>query len=283
MAKKKKKGNGLSLNFKDVKVLKTVPEGNYLVKVEEAELTTSSNDNEMISWVFEIAAGKYEGQKLYYNTNIGKESLWKLREVLEALGQDVPDGKMDLDLSELVGCECGVVVYQEVYEGKNRAKIADFLAADEVDESDNDSEEEEDDEEEKPKTKGKGKKSSKKKDDEEEEDAEEVDVSSMDEDELAELVEDKGLDVDLDDYSSIKKKRKAVAEALEKGGDDEDSEDEDEETKYSEDQINDMSLEDLEELNSDLELDIDDLEDLTVKKARKAVLKALKKKNLLED
>lgn len=280
MAKsKKKKSNTVSLNFKDVKTFKTPPEGNYPVRVEKAELTTSSNDNEMISWEFEIAAGKYEGSKLFYNTNTGKDSLWKLREVLEALGQDVPDGNLDLDLEELVGCECGVVVYHEVYDSKNRAKIADFLAADEVDAEESEDDEEED---EAPKTKDKKSKSSKREDDEE------VDVDSMDEDELEELVSERGLDVDLDDYSSIKKKRKAVQEALEGGSEDEEQEDDSDEedsdeTKYSEDQINDMSLEALEELNSDLELDIDDLEEMTKKTARRNVIKALKKKGLLED
>lgn len=276
MAKSKKKGSGLSLNFKDVKVLKTPPEGTYLVRVTEAELTTSSNDNEMIKWEFEIASGKYEGQKFYYNTNTGKESLWKLREVLEAMGQEVPDGKMDIDLSELIGSECGVVVFHEVYEGKTRAKIADFLAADEV--AAEDSDEEDSDEEDDSKAKGKGTKAGGKKDKKKAEE-EEIDIDSLDEDELAELVSDKGLDIDLDDYSSIKKKRRAVSEALEES---DEEEEEEETTKYSEDQIDDMSLEDIEDLNNDLGLDLD-LEDLNAKKARKAVLKALKKKGLLED
>lgn len=289
MAKKKKKSNSISLNFKDVKTFKTPPEDSYLVRVEGAELTTSSNDNEMISWEFEIAAGKYEGSKLFYNTNTGKDSLWKLREVLEALGHEVPDGKLDLDLEELIGCECGVVVYHEVYDGKNRAKIADFLAADEVDPEESD----EDDEEEEEKPKSKKSKSSKKskkeepEDEDEEEDDEDLDVSSMDEDELEELISDRGLDVDLDDYSTIKKKRKAVQEAMESEEEDEDDEeDEDEdsdETKYSEDQIKEMSQEDLEELNDDLELGIEDLDEMTKKTARRNVIKALKKKGLFEE
>lgn len=265
MAKNKKKSTTLSLNFKDVKTFKTPPEGNYLVKVKKAELTTSSNDNEMISWEFEVSSGSYDGSKLFYNTNTGKDSLWKLREVLEALGQEVPDGKLELDLEDLEDLECGVVVYHEVYDGKNRAKIADFLSSDEIRTG-----EEADDEDTVSKPSS---------DDE--------DLESMDEDELEEFVKENGLDIDLDDYSSIKKKRKAIKEALEGSEEDdseEDSEDEDsDETKYSEDQINDMSVEDLEELNNDLELDIEGLDDMTKKTARRNVIKALKKRGLLDD
>jgi hypothetical protein len=44
-----------------------------------------------------------------------------------------------------------------------------------------------------------------------------------------------------------------------------------------------MSQEDLEELNTDLELGIDDLDEMTKKTAKRNVIKALKKKGLLED
>lgn len=103
----------------------------------------------------------------------------------------------------------------------------------------------------------------------------------MDEDELAELISDRGLDVDLDDYSSIKKKRAAVQDALD-GGEEEEEEDS-EETTYTEDQINEMDSEELEALNNDLELDIDDIDEMSKKTARRNVIKALKKKKLLED
>lgn len=275
MAKKKKKSNTVKANFKDVKVFKTPPEGDYVLKVIEAELGESSNDNATISLECEIAQGKYEGSKVWHTLVFSEKALWKTREALEAMGQDVPDGEMEVDPSDLVDCEFGATLFHDTYEGTKRAKIAEFLAADEV--SEDDSEEEEDNEEDKKSSKKKSK--SKKKDEDEEE--EEVDVDSLDEDELQELIDDKGLDVDLDDYSSIKKKRAAVAEALEGGEEEEDSDSE--ETTYTEDQINEMGSEELEELNNDLELDIEDIDEMSKKTARRNVIKALKKKKLLED
>lgn len=265
-ATKKKKGNVISVNFEGVKAFKTIAEGQYKLKITSAERGTTDNDNEKIDWEFEVANGPSAGSKLWTTTTLTDKSLWKLRELLEAAGQEVPDDEMDIDLDDLVGCELGAVVFHEEYEGKNRAKISDFISVDEVDG-------EADEEEEKS-----SKKSSKKKD--EEEDEEVPDVDSMDEDELAEFVSESGLDVDLEDFKNLKKKRAAVKEALEGAG----GTDEEEETeKYSEDTINDMDVEELSKLNDDHELGVEDLEDMKPKAARKAVLKALKKAKLLED
>lgn len=277
MAKKKskKKGNSVSVNFEGVKAFKAVPEGSYVLKITGAEKGESSNDNETINWDFEVAKGEHKGAKLWYTTVLTEKSLWKLRELLEAAGQEVPDDEMDIDLDDLIGCELGAIVFHEEYEGKNRAKIGDFIAADEVDAEDED----EDDDK---KSKKKGKKSKKKdEDDEEEESDEEVpDVDSMDEDELTEFVSESGLDVDLDDYKNIKKKRAAVKEALESQ---EDEGEEEEQEKYSEEDVMDMDTEELSKINDDHELGVEDLEDMKPKAARKAMIKALKKAKLLED
>lgn len=283
--KKKKKG-GLSLNFKGVKTFKTIPEGSYVVEVVAATMDESKAGNDMIKWEFEVAEGPHKGAKLWYNSTITDDSLWALRQVLDALGQDVPDGEMDIDLEELVGCQAGVGVLHDVYEGKKKAVIADWMSKDDVEESDDEESEDEDDSEEEEEKSSKKKKKSKKDEDEEDEDEESSeedapDVDNMDEDELKELIDEAGLDVDLDDYKTLKKQRNAVKEALEGGSESDDEEESDEET-YTEGQIDDMDSDDLQKLNDDLDLGLDDLSDEKPKKARKAVLKALKKKGLLE-
>ena len=282
---KKKKKSGLSLNFKGVKTFKTIPEGSYVVEVVAATMEESSKGNDMIKWEFEVAEGPHKGAKLWYNSTITDDSLWALRQVLDALGQDVPDGEMDIDLEELVGCQAGVGVLHDTYEGKRKAVIADWMSKDDVESSDDEDEAEEDeDDEDDKKSKKKDKKKSKKDDDDEDEAEEEEtpDVDNMDEDELKELIDEAGLDVDLDDYKTLKKQRNAVKEALEGGSDDEADEEESDEETYTEDQIDDMDSDELQKLNDDLDLGLDDLADEKPKKARKAVLKALKKKGLLE-
>jgi hypothetical protein len=110
MARAKSKKGGKSktsvrVNFKDVEVRKLLPEGDYIVKVAEAENGESQSGNPQISWVFEVARGEFKGQKLYFHTPLIENSLWKLAGLLTALGQDVPSDEMDIDLTELVDLE----------------------------------------------------------------------------------------------------------------------------------------------------------------------------------
>lgn len=250
-AKKSKKTNVIEVNFEGVKSFKNAAEGSHTVEVLEVTQEISSSDNPMLKWTYGVTSGKSKGAKLWDQTSLQPQALFRLREVLVALGLDVPDDVMELNLEDMIGLTCGVVVGLEEYQGKKRAKITDYIGEDDVD----------------------GEETA-------EEDEEEVthDISKMDEDELAEFVSEQGLDIDLDDFSSIKKKRAAVEEAMESP-----AEDEDETEKYSEDTINDMDIEDLDKLNDDLELDIAKLSKMKEKDARKAVIKALKKAGLLED
>lgn len=276
--KKKKASNIIEVNFEGVKSFKTAPEGTYTVEVKEVEQGTSGEGNDKLDWTFQITEGKQKGGLLWTTTSLLPQALFKLRDLLDALGMEVPDDAMELDLDDVVGMTCGVVVYHEDYNGKPQAKISDFISADDVGAGE---EEDEEDEEEKPK-KGKSKsKASKDEEDEEEEDDETPDVSKMDEDELAELVSELGLDVELDDFKSIKKKRAAVEEAISGSSDEEEEEDAAE--TYSTETIEEMDEDDLQALNKDLKLKIKGLDDMKPKLAVKAVLKALKKAGLLED
>lgn len=277
---KKSKKTTINVNFKGVESRRTPPEGDYKCKVLEATSGKSGAGNEQIEFVAEIASGEYKGQKLYLYCPLQENSLWKLHAFLTALGVDVPEDDLDIDLGELVDEEFMGVITHETYNGRKRAKLTDFdsianYSGDDDDEDEDDkpkkkgkskskkSDDDEDDEDEKPakgkKSKGKkkpaddedddededekpakGKKTAKGKkkpaDDDEDEDEDEKpakgkkskdkgkkkaktfdrdEVEDMDEDELEELIEESGIDVDLDDYKKLPKKVAAVIEALE--------------------------------------------------------------------
>lgn len=283
MARAKKKKDSVKVNFKGVESRQTPPEGDYKCEVLEVASKESGKGNDMLEFTCEISEGKYKGTKLWFYATLDEKSLWKLHAFLTALGEEVPDDEMDIDLTELVGSEFVGVLTHETYQGKKRAKLTDFDtidnweggAEDEDDEDDDDdkksskkskgkkagkgkskSSDDDDDEDEDDEPKKKGKKSkSKKSDDDEDEDDEPKskkgkkskskdeddddddepkgkkskgksskkkakkiaadDVDDMDEDELQDLIDTHDLDVDLDDYSKLKKKVAAVKEALE--------------------------------------------------------------------
>lgn len=282
---KSKKKTGVTVNFKGVDGKRsTLPEDDYLVEVEEASQEESGSGNDMIKFVFAVSEGKHKGAKLFLYCPLVENSLWKLRGVLESLGEDIPDDEMDIDLDDLIGKQLMAVVSHESFEGAKRAKMVDFYSVDgaEGDDSDDDEEDDksskkstkkdtkkpaskkaskskdedddeeddeeeseedaaaakaaarkkrrqerkagktskssddDDDEEEEEKTskkpaKGKDKKSSKKKPKKYTSDA----VETMDEDELEELVEEAGIEIDLSDFKTLRKKQAGVIDALE--------------------------------------------------------------------
>lgn len=210
----------------------TVPEGDYRVKVDEIT-EHEGNVANYYKWSFEIIEGDYKGKKLFYNTSLAEQSLWNLRSLLESLGIDDFDGDMELDLEDLIGRELMVTVEHDSYEGKKQAKVVDFTAIAD------DDEEEEEEEEEDPKAKKrrerrerrKMKKSSKSSGEDEDEEEDEKpkkskkkseldkeEILDMNEDELIELCEEHELDVDLDEFKTLRKKKNAVIDAAEEAG-----------------------------------------------------------------
>jgi hypothetical protein len=106
MARRKKADKGsVKVNFKGVEAVSTPPEGDYPFKVLEAVTGTSSNKNDQIEVTAEIFKGEYKGFKGYIYFPLQENSLWKLHAFLTALGEEVPEDEMDIDLSELVDKE----------------------------------------------------------------------------------------------------------------------------------------------------------------------------------
>lgn len=221
-----REGSSVNLDLSGVEVSrKAIPEGTYAVVVNKAELTKSREGNNMIKMEFEVTEGPHKGAKLFENCSLQPQALFKLKSVMLALGMDIPNGSFDLDTNDLVGLNCEVEVGHETYEGKKRARILEYINAEEADEEEEDSDDSEDE------------------DDEDEEDLEEK-LEEMSKDELKDLA----LELDIPKKKVLAaKKAKALIDlildeadeeelmALLDGENDEDEEDEDdEETDYSE-------------------------------------------------
>lgn len=305
MARRKKADKGsVKVNFKGVESRQTPPEGDYKVKVLELTTGQSANKNDQIEGTFEIASGQYKGVKLYMYFPLQENSLWKLHAFLTALGEEVPEDEMDIDLSDLVDKEFVGVVTHETYNGRKRAKLTDFDSIDNYSGDDDD----------KKSSKGGKKGAGKGKSKDEPEKVSRSDVEDMDEDELQELLEKHDLEdeVDLDDHKKLPKKVAAVIEALDeadlleddepeekpKGKKGKNSKDEEEDEKSSKkskkdkkpkqvdkSDVMEMDEEELQELleKHDLEDDVDLDDYKKIGKKREAVCEALDDEDLLND
>jgi len=149
-----------------------IPEGDYPVVVKGVKHETSKAGNPMLVWEFEITEGKHKGKVLRDRTVLQENSLWKLKQLLEAMGITVPSKRVALDLARYPGMELGVTAVDDEYDGRISSKVADYVSADVFEEED----EEEEEEEAPPKSKAK---KSKKRQDEDEEEIEDLDLDEI--------------------------------------------------------------------------------------------------------
>jgi hypothetical protein len=81
------------------------PEGRCILVVDRV-----SQINDQLVWQFIVKEGACRGADLQYCTSLNTSHLWKLRNLLEAIGIEVIDGQMDIDLSELADLPVGGVI-----------------------------------------------------------------------------------------------------------------------------------------------------------------------------
>lgn len=196
MARRQSKKSTIRLDFSNVESRKQVDEGEQLLEVVEVE-RKDGNAGDYLAWKLK----NEDGGVLYNNTSLSEQSLWATKAFLEALGVEIPEDEIDLDLEDMVGRTMMANIEHETYQGKKRPRIVDYWAADE-----------EEEEEEEDKKKGKDKKKKKKK---EPEKPSEDDVMDMSEDELEDVISEQELDIDLSKFKTLSKKRQAVVDALE--------------------------------------------------------------------
>lgn len=218
----------VNLNMKDVSVGGVIPEGEYIVTVDEVSVEESQQGNQYLKWVFKVIDGPQKNSKIYHNTSLLPQSLFNLKNLLIALGVPVPDKAFQLNLDECEGCNCGVTVTHETYDGKKRSRVTDVFPLDAADmESDED-------------------------------EGEEVDLEEMSLEELIEFADENDIKL-----TAKQKKRKsaalaAIQDAL--GDDEEDEEEEadkeaeDEDTE-SEDEADDEEEDEEEPALEDMDLD----------------------------
>ena len=195
----------VNLNMKDVSVGGVIPEGEYIVTVDEVSVEESQQGNQYLKWVFKVIDGPQKNSKIYHNTSLLPQSLFNLKNLLIALGVPVPDKAFQLNLDECEGCNCGVTVTHETYDGKKRSRVTDVFPLDASDV-------------------------------EGEDDGEEVGLEEMSLEELIEFADENDIKL-----TAKQKKRKsaalaAIQDAL---GDDEEEEEADDEDTESEDEADD--------------------------------------------
>jgi hypothetical protein len=108
----------------DVESKFKIPEGYYVAKVIDIEKQTSQAGNPMWVWTFTTTKGQYQGTELKVWTALTQAALWKLMEVLKALGIKPEKGSINLKKDEIIGRSCYINVVDREYQGRVTSSIA---------------------------------------------------------------------------------------------------------------------------------------------------------------
>jgi len=107
-----------------------LPEGKYEATVFEVEQRVSQNSGQpYLNWQFKIMGGEYDGRRAFYMTSLQPQALWKLKQTLSRLGytKEELEGAFELDLTDLPGKECTILIGHEQYNGETRDRVLDVL------------------------------------------------------------------------------------------------------------------------------------------------------------
>lgn len=132
-----------------------VPEGDYRMTISKIEQTETKDDQRsMLVLHYKFMEGKFKGKTIpdrivLVGNDEKKDTLWKMRQLLEALGKDVPGKAFSLDLDKLIGGEVAVTIIDgNEYKGRIKSEVGDVNDLSILDEEDEDEDDEDDDDEE---------------------------------------------------------------------------------------------------------------------------------------
>lgn len=106
-----------------------IPAGDqYIGKLLGAVVGKSKADNPMVTWTFTVNEGDFEGMDFRLWTPLTDNSMWKVSDVLAALGVPAKPGvKMTIKPKELVGTLVRMVIKDDSGEYQNKSKLDRIL------------------------------------------------------------------------------------------------------------------------------------------------------------
>ena len=101
-SKKRKKSRSVTIDLSGIEGRVLLPEEDYLVTIDEIT-EKDGTEATFLEWKFKTIDDdkKLNDVTVTYNTSLAPQSLWNLRNLLEAMGVDIPVNEFDLELDEI--------------------------------------------------------------------------------------------------------------------------------------------------------------------------------------
>lgn len=104
-----------------------VPDGDYPAVLVDLRKGFSKNGNPQWVWTFAIMNGGHAGKEFPLFTAIIPSALWKVAEIVEALGLGKGGAMSKFTKSEALSRRCVISIRKSTYNGQERSSIAKVL------------------------------------------------------------------------------------------------------------------------------------------------------------
>ena len=105
-----------------------VPDGLYRVRCVGVEQTVSNAGNPMFKWSFVVVDGEHAGHDFLYFTALTPAAMWKVAEVVVALGVGQAGQVVKFKASDVINREAIASVEKSEYNGQERSQIRNVAA-----------------------------------------------------------------------------------------------------------------------------------------------------------
>lgn len=136
----------VKIDFTNVEAFQRASEGIHHVKISDIQEKNTQGGDPMLQVAFEILSGDDKGVKVFDNLVLTDKALWKFKSLLQIIGMKC-DGKVAVDLDNMIGKTLNINVTHEEYNGQIRARVSDYLKPGATKSDDDDEDEDSFDEE----------------------------------------------------------------------------------------------------------------------------------------
>lgn len=116
----------VKIDFTNVEAFQRASEGVHHVKISDIQEKNTQGGDPMLQVAFEIVSGDDKGVKVFDNLVLTDKALWKFKSLLQIIGMKC-DGKVAVDLDNMIGKSLNINVTHEEYNGQIRARVSDYL------------------------------------------------------------------------------------------------------------------------------------------------------------
>lgn len=118
----------IGINLNEVESNQPVPDNTYILEVLESSKMRKSKSSEfpLIGWRCLIVEGELEGKKVYFETSLAPNALWKMLSFAEALGISWDDDGFEME--DTFGLHFSVDLSTRKYEGREFQDANNFKA-----------------------------------------------------------------------------------------------------------------------------------------------------------